>query len=169
MPERRALSSVPTTHWTQAYPSPNPRCSFTSCCHLQCSEDVTTCLTNSELSHQFTQMRSNKNKRKILNLEQFGQQTQTMLWAESRHTTENNSNMGPNYICTNPKAVSSSCLSTDSGSEMYLKNCPWEKKKNCPCNLILLLKQYKKLCTMSLKLHLHEITKVKGTQQRLGP
>ena len=68
-PKRRTLSSVPTAQ--RARPRHNlicprsPHCSFISCCHLPCSKDVTCSLTNSKLSHQFTQLRNNNNKKHI--------------------------------------------------------------------------------------------------------
>lgn len=65
-PEKRALCSVPTAE--RARPEHNliclqrPHCSFLSCCHLRRSEDVTTCLTNRELSHQLTDTNSHTHK-----------------------------------------------------------------------------------------------------------
>lgn len=126
-PEGRALSSVPTahklirlqTHAVPSHPVATSNVQKMSPLALQTASWVTS-------SHRWEVTKT----RKILNLQPFGQQTQTTLWAESRHTTENDSNTGPNYIYTNPKAH----------QLIQRQKCI---KKNCPCNLTLLLKQGK--------------------------
>lgn len=143
-PEKWALSSVPCI--LQAGPGLSTSLSASKANTVpwypfapRCSEDVTTCLTNRELSHQFTHEMTKKHK--ILYPEQFGQRR----------------------LCS--EQITSILLKNYSSSRMQWHSFCHQLKRvrnvfeNCPRNLSLPNEQ--KNLTQSVKLHLHELPKAK--------